>query len=186
LRLANRLERNVNERPKIARRISLDLAREWRKVAKRPHATGDRKSGSLRLEDALSREIVELLRPHANVLTRDTTRLKELFGIRFEADILIESKDSAREPVSVISLKTTLATGELKQAIGEAYVLGKLAGQHRRKLRYYLVVTHRAYDRAKAVNVAIDISKRYLHGVYALTQPPYVDKLFDKLRRMYS
>jgi hypothetical protein len=102
-----------------------------------------------------------------------------------ESDVLIESKKSARKPVSIISCKITLARGELKQSIGEAYALAKIFRKHRRRLRYYFVATDDPHYESKTVQQLIDASAKYVHGIYTLNGPRYVDGLFHKLRHTY-
>ncbi len=57
-------------------------------------------------------------------------------------------------------------------------------------MRYYLLATHRYGYKSEAVLREIDefarISNRYLHGIYTLTDKPFIDGLLSKLETTYK
>jgi hypothetical protein len=171
--------------PDITKRMSQKLLAEWVSAAHQHLSSGDRKPFAKAFEDVVAEEIQNQLGEGVSVKTRDRKRLRELFGIDVESDVLIETKNSVQKPFSIISCKITLATGELKQSIGEAYALAKIFAKHRRSLRYYFVATDDPHYKSKTVRQLTDVSGKYLHGVYTLNGPRYVDGLIRRLRRTY-
>jgi hypothetical protein len=184
-RQIRKLEKAVASMPKITKRMGKRLLAEWKSIAKRPLSPGDRKPFAIAFEDVVAEEIQSQLGEGVSVVTRDRKHLHDLLGIDVESDVLIESKKSAKKPISIISCKITLATGELKQSIGEAYALAKIFGKHRRSLRYYFVTTDDPHYESETVQQLIDVSGKYLHGAYTLNGPRYLDALISKLRRTY-
>jgi hypothetical protein len=180
-----KLEEALPSMPKITKGMSQKLLRQWKRSARLSLSSGDRKPFAKAFEDVVAEEIQNQLGEAVSVKTRDRKRLRELFGVDVESDVLIESKKSAQKPISIISCKITLATGELKQSIGEAYALAKILGKHRRRLRYYFVATDDPHYKSETVRQLTHVSKRYLHGVYTLNGPKYIDGLIQKLKAIY-
>lgn len=178
------LETGIHSRPKIARRISRKLLAEWRVILKQKKWQANNKLHSMAFENAVSNEIKNQLGKDAHVDTRNRKRVGVLIGMDFESDVLVEPRKPRQAPVSIVSCKITLAPQSVKESVGEAYILGKLFKKHRLAFRYYLVATHRV--KSRDVDEFAKVSSRYLHGVYTLTRPRFIDELVHELRRIYK
>jgi hypothetical protein len=189
-KLIETLETDIRSRPKAARHISQKLAAKWRLILRDRKRSFDNKAHSMAFEDVVSEEIQRRLGKDAIVRTREIKRVGSLIGIGAEADILIEPTKLRDKPISIISCKITLAPEWLKQSIGEAYALGKLFKRHRLSLRCYFLATHKYGYKSEAALKEVDefakVSTRYLHGVYTLTEKPFIDDLLNELNRIYK
>jgi hypothetical protein len=188
-KLIAKLREEASSRPPIARHASQRLAAKWIKIQHGRMAPFDNKAHSKVFENVVSDEMRAHLRNSVTVRTREIKRIRSLIGIGAEADVLIEPKNLRRKPVAIVSCKMTLAPESLKECIGEAYALTKLFKHHKLGLRYYLVATHRYHYKSEAQANEIDefakVSKRYLQGIYTLTNKPFIDQLVYELKATY-
>jgi hypothetical protein len=178
------LKTGIDSRPKIARKISDNVLKDWEEIFRRTKKQADNKQHSMALENAIWNELQNQLGKRAQVSHRKKRYLKPIIGIPFESDVLVQPAKSRQAPVSVISCKVTVAPESVKAAIGEAYVLGKLFKRHRTALRYYLVGAYRV--KSRNIDEFAKVSYRYLHGIYTLAGPRFVDELVHELKRTYT
>jgi hypothetical protein len=178
------LEEGIGARPKIAQRTSRKLLKEWRVILNEKKLQANNKLHSMAFENVISNEIKNQLGKDACVRTRNKKYLGALIGMDFEADVLVEPRNPRRAPVSIISCKITMAPESVKESVGEAYILGKLFKKHRLALQYYLVATHRV--KSPDIEEFERVSSPYVHGVYTLTEPQFIDQLVHKLKKTYK
>ena len=97
------------------------------------------------------------------------------------ADGLVEKKGF---PTSIISVKTWLGLGQIRETFAYAYWAKTWLGQ--KQIRVYQVAILKTSTKRNTIEGLIEICKPYLDGAFFLTQAPYIDDLIRELKEIYS
>ena len=178
-----RLKDMVKDTPAIAARARTSmidrLLASWRKYAQHP-LPGVKNVVALPLE----REVRAILKSELEPLgaaVYDTGKKYRIWGdIAIIADGLVEKEGF---PTSIISVKTWLAEGQIRETFAYAYWAKTWLG--RKQIRVYQVAILKTRTKGKTIEGLIEICKPYLDGVFYLTEAPYIDDLIRELKEIY-
>jgi len=133
----------------------------------------------------LEREVRAILKSELEPLgaaVYDTGKKYRIWGdIAIIADGLVEKEGF---PTSIISVKTWLAEGQIRETFAYAYWAKTWLG--RKQIRVYQVSILKTSTKGKTIESLIEICKPYLDGVFYLTEAPYIDDLIRELKEIYS
>ncbi|MCK4388318.1 MAG: hypothetical protein KAW00_06045 [Dehalococcoidia bacterium] len=133
----------------------------------------------------LEREVRAILKSELEplgVAVYDTGKKYRIWGdIAIIADGLVEKEGF---PTSIISVKTWLAEGQIRETFAYAYWAKTWLG--RKQIRVYQVAILKTSTKGKTIEGLIEICKPYLDGVFYLTEAPYIDDLIKELKEIYS
>ncbi|MGA2670710.1 MAG: hypothetical protein ABSF21_04770 [Dehalococcoidia bacterium] len=155
------------------------LLASWKKYAQHPLPGAKNVVAS-----PLEREVTAILKFELEPLSV-TVRAQEHFSIwgdiAIRADGLVEKKGF---PTSIISVKTWLGLGQIRETFAYAYWAKTWLGQ--KHIRVYHIAILKTPTRGKTTEGLIEICKPYLDGAFFLTEAPYIDDLIRELKETYS
>lgn len=178
-----RLEAIGEDTPVIATRARRSMIAallvSWKKYAQHPLPGAKNVVAS-----PLEREVIAVLK--SELEPRGVTVYGQknycIWGdIAIRADGLLEKKGF---PTSIISVKTWLGLGQIRETFAYAYWAKTWLGQ--KQIRAYEVAILKTPTKGKTIESLIEICKPYLDGVFFLTEAPYIDDLVRELKEIYS
>ena len=178
-----RLEAIGEDTPAIAtrarRRMIAPLLASWKKHARHP-LPGSKNVVASPLEG----EVIAVLKSELEPLgvTVHAQKAYCVWGdIPIRADGLVEKEGF---PTSIISVKTWLGQGPIRETFAYAYWAKTWLGQ--KQIRVYHVAIWKTPTQGKTTEALIEICKPYLDGAFFLTEVPYIDDLIRELKEIYS
>jgi len=179
-----RLRDIVKDTPAIAARARTSmidrLLASWKEYAQHP-LPGKKGVVAYPLEREIRAILKSELEP-LGVVVYDTGRKYRIWeDIAIIADGLAQKEGF---PDSIVSTKTWLAEGQIRETFAYAYWAKTWLG--RKQIRVYQVAVFKTPTKGKGIESLIEICKPYLDGVFYLTEAPYIDDLIRELREIYS
>lgn len=170
--------------PPIATRAKKDmidpLLASWKKYAQKP-LPGIKGVVAIPLEREVRAILKSELQP-LGVTVYDAGKKYRIWeDTAIIADGLVEKEGF---PTSIISVKTWLGEGQIRETFAYAYWAKTWLG--RRQISVYQIAILKTPTKGKTIEGLIEICKPYLDGVFYLTEEPYIDDLIEKLKQSYS
>ena len=156
------------------------LLASWKKYAQHP-LPGVKNVVASPLEREV-RAILKFELEPLGVTVSDTGKKYRIWrDIAIIADGLVEKEGF---PTSIISVKTWLGEGQIRETFAYAYWAKTWLGQ--KQIRVYQVAILKTPTKGKTIDSLIEICKPYLDGIFCLTEVPYIDDLIRELKEIYS
>jgi len=160
--------------------IITPLLESWKNYAQNPR-TGMKIVVALPLEREIRAILKSELEPLGVVVHDTGTKYRIWENVAIIADGLAQKEGF---PTSIISVKTWIAEGQIRETFAYAYWAKTWLG--RKQVRVYEVAILKTPTKGKSIESLIEICKPYLDGVFYLTEAPYIDELIKELKEIYS
>ncbi|MFO7996417.1 MAG: hypothetical protein R6U93_04635 [Dehalococcoidia bacterium] len=178
-----RLKDMAKDTPAIAARARTSmidsLLASWKKYAQHP-LPGLKTVVASPLERIVAAILKSELEP-LGVTVRAQENFPIWSGTEIRADGLVEKEGF---PTSIISVKTWLGLGQIRETFAYAYWAKTWLGQ--KHIRVYHVAILKTRTLRQTTERLIEICKPYLDGAFFLTEAPYIDELVRELTESYS
>lgn len=179
-----RLEAIGEDTPAIATRgrrsMIAALLASWKKYAQHP-LPGVKNVVASPLEREV-RAILKFELEPLGVVVYDTPKKYRIWeDIAIIADGLAQKEGF---PTSIISVKTWLGEGQIRETFAYAYLAKTWLGQ--KNIKVYEVAILKTPTKGKTIEGLVEICKPYLDGAFFLTEAPYIDDLISELKEIYS
>lgn len=179
-----RLKDMGKDTPAIAARARTSmidpLLASWKKYARHP-LPGVKSVVAFPLEREVRAILKSELEPLGVAVNDTGTKYRIWEDIAIIADGLAQKEGF---PTSIISVKTWLGEGQIRETFAYAYWAKTWLG--RKQIRVYQVAILKTPTKGKTIEGLIEICKPYLDGVFYLTEAPYIDDLIRELKEIYS
>lgn len=171
---------NRSSDPPIASQIKSELINpileSWKDYAKNP-SPGKKGMTAYPFEAAIRNAIKENLCSLAVEVAEQGIRYPFWKKLKIIPDCLIKK---VGYPACIISMKSWIADGQIRETFAYAYFAKTWHGQ--KNIRVYMLGFNPIENYLQGL---IDICEPYIDGVYSLSGKPYVDELIGELEKIY-
>jgi hypothetical protein len=152
--------------------------KRWKEFAQNPNKIGKKDMTGIPLEESIRDFIRNEMEPFKVLIHKKGKKYPIWGDNNIIADVLIK-KDGY--PDSIISVKSWIGSGQLRETFAYGYLSKTWYGQ--KNIRVFMVTLHPLHqDTLRMMNIC----KPFIDGVFSLSEKPYFDDLIIKLKELYK
>jgi hypothetical protein len=160
----------------IKARLEGPLIQRWKDLAKSP-ARGKKDMSARPFEEVIRATVRDQLSPLGVIVPQTGKKYPVSETVNIIADCLAQ-KDGY--PTCILSMKTWVGTGQVRETFAFAYFAKRWHGQ--KNIRVYMVI----FQSIPALQDLMILCKPDIDGIYSLTGKPTIDDLVDELKGVYA